>query len=123
MTATLTPIIARPAHAKATDTPAQAAAKVWLTAKSIEDDAKAAKDDRKQAEAVLASVLAHGDTVTIDGNRTLTFSVSERERVVESKVLAALRVLHPEVAATIDRLAAAPENRTPFTVYGLKGRR
>lgn len=123
MTTTLNPTIARPEHVKDTDTPAQAAARIWLAAKKIEDDAKAAKDDRKQAESVLAATLRHGDTVTLDGNRSLTFTRSDRECVVESKVLAALRVLHPEVAATIDRLKDAPENRSPFTVYGLKGRR
>lgn len=123
MTATLTPTIAIPAHAKDSDTPAQAAAKVWLAAKGIEDDAKDAKADRKQAETILASLLNDGDTVTLDGNRTLTFKVSDRERVIESKVIAALRILHPEIAGTIDRLKADPANRTAFTVYDLKSRR
>lgn len=120
MTVTLNPTFVKPAHAKDTDTAAQAAARVWIAAKGIEDDAKAAKGDRKQAEDVLAGILGHGDTVTLDGNRTYTFTVSERERVIESRVLAALRILHPEVVATLDRLTASPENRTPFTVYGLK---
>ena len=123
MTVAINPTFVTPAHAKDTDTAAQAAARVWLAAKQVEDDAKAAKADRKQAEDVLASILTDGDTITLDGNRTLTFTASNRERVIESKVLAALRILHPEVASTIDSLTAAPENRTPFTVYNLKGRR
>lgn len=123
MTATINPAFVTPAHAKNTDTTAQAAARVWLAAKQVEDDAKAAKADRRQAEDVLASILHNGDTVTLDGNRTLTFTVSNRERVIESKVLAALRILHPEIVGTIDRLTTDPANRTPFTVYNLKGRR
>jgi hypothetical protein len=105
---------------KDADTTAAAAAKVWLAAKCIEDAAKDAKSDRNAAESVLAATLTDGETVTLNGNATYRFGVSNRNRANDAAILRDIVARFPDVAADVARMREDARYRTPFTVYSLK---
>lgn len=105
---------------KQSDTPAQAALRIILAAKEVEGKGKDAQETRKHAESVLAGLIKSGDTITLDGNRTYSFTMSERERVIDSKIITALRILHPELVDEIDRLSSHVDNRTKYVQYNVK---
>jgi hypothetical protein len=97
----------------------------WVEAKNDETAAgkvkKAATDLRTQAgRDLIAAGMVHGDTVTVHGNARYTLEVQDNEAVVASKVLAALRVLRPEIAGVIDDLEADADNRTAYRKVALK---
>lgn len=92
----------------------------WLQSKEIEDAGKVAKKVRDTAAQTLKGTIGHGGTVTVNkgGFKTYELSVSERSRVSESKVLAEIEILYPNLSGAIASLKE--KHRAPFEVIGLK---
>jgi len=110
-------------------TDANATAAIWVAAKETETAAakvaKVAKGDRDRAATVLAGMVANGDTVTVNGNARYTVGITDVTASVNgAKVLAALRTLRPDLAATIADLENRIENRNAaYTKFSLKRER
>ena len=100
----------------------QAFAKIWVTAKQTETDAgkivKNAKSDRSTAANVLAPIMEHGDTVTVNGNARYEWKVTQSSSVAYAKVVEGFKARHPEFAAEIDGMVAA--ETSPYNKFGLK---